>query len=450
MSGFPAIAKFKSVTDFQRHLQSVDKDLHCLTPSVKGESPMSRPITIGDRVLTNRWAVHPMEGWDATDDGKPTPDLLRRWYNFGRSGSALIWGGEAYAVCPEGRANPNQLHQGSSDGLVESMQILISELRRGQDDAGIAASETFIGLQLTHSGRWSRPSLSGPAPLTMFRDDYLDEKVGIIDDSCLLSDADLGEFPSLYADAAANAQQAGFDFVDIKCCHGYLLHEALSAFERPGIYGGSFENRTRLFREIVSAVRNRCPQLEIGVRLSVSDDRDNPFDEAIEFVALLDELSIRLVNQTIGSPYYCPHVQRPAAFAPCDGVVPTIDPLHSVAVHIKAVRELKAAHPHMIFVGTGYTYLQEYAPAVAEYEVSNNHVDFVGLGRMILSYPEMASDHLAGREFQRKRICRTFSDCTTAPRNGMKSGCYPLDPEYRVRPEAKQVQALRPSPESNG
>ena len=446
MTSFPAIATFKNVTDFKNHLQTIDPDLCCATDVPSGGLAMAQSITIGGRTLNNRWAVHPMEGWDATSDGRPSADTLRRWYNFGLSGSALIWGGEAYAVCPEGRANPNQLHQGSNSDLIGTMRALMSELRRGQAASGIASEETFVGLQLTHSGRWARPTSAGAEPLTMFRDAFLDERVGVIDDSCLLSDADLQELPALYARAATNAQAAGFDFVDIKCCHGYLLHEALSAFNRPGPYGGSFENRTRLFCEIVAAVRGACPDLEIGVRLSVSDDRDNPFDEADEFISLLEALGIRLVNQTIGSPYYCPHVQRPAAFAPCDGVSPTSDPLYSVAAHIQSARKLKHAHPNMIFVGTGYTYLQEYAPAVAEYEVANNHVDFVGLGRMILSYPEMARDHLAGKEFQRKRVCRTFSDCTTAPRNGMKSGCYPLDPEYRARPEAKKVRGLRPPP----
>ena len=446
MTSFPAIATFKNVTDFKNHLQAIDPDLCCATDVPSAGLAMAQSITIGGRTLNNRWAVHPMEGWDATNDGKPSADTLRRWYNFGLSGSALIWGGEAYAVCPEGRANPNQLHQGSNSDLLDTMKALISELRRGQAASGIASEETFVGLQLTHSGRWARPTSAGAEPLTMFRDDFLDERVGVIDDSCLLSDADLQELPALYARAATNAQAAGFDFVDIKCCHGYLLHEALSAFNRPGPYGGSFENRTRLFCEIVAAVRGACPDLEIGVRLSVSDDRDNPFDEADEFISLLEALGIRLVNQTIGSPYYCPHVQRPAAFAPCDGASPTSDPLYSVAAHIQSARKLKHAHPNMIFVGTGYTYLQEYAPAVAEYEVAHNHVDFVGLGRMILSYPEMARDHLAGKEFQRKRVCRTFSDCTTAPRNGMKSGCYPLDPEYRARPEAKKVRGLRPPP----
>ena len=111
---------------------------------------------------------------------------------------------------------------------------------------------------------------------------------------------------------------------------------------------------------------------------------------------------------------------------------------------MRVTRELKAAHPNLILVGTGYTYLQDFLPHVAEYEVASGHVDFVGLGRMILSYPALPQDHLQGKGMQRKQICRTFSDCTTAPRNGMRSGCYPLDPEYRNRPEAKAVRGFRP------
>ena len=58
-------------------------------------------------------------------------------------------------------------------------------------------------------------------------------------------------------------------------------------------------------------------------------------------------------------------------------------------------------------------------------------LDAVGLGRMVLAYPELPADVLQGRPLQRRRICRTFSDCTSAPRAGLVSGCYPLDPHYK-------------------
>lgn len=486
MPDFKLPASFADAAEFRARWQEIDPALNCSDgPSLEVESdsaasagsastnPMAQAIDVCGRRLANRWAIHPMEGWDGTKDGRPTADTLRRWYHFGLSGAALIWGGEAYAVCPEGRANPNQLHQGSHDDQVECMQQLLAELRRGQQDAGLDPTASLVGLQLTHSGRWSRPTTAGPAPRTAFRHAFLDHRVGLSDtevdattahadaDRALLSDEELAALPALYADAARNAAAAGFDFVDVKCCHGYLLHEFLAARTRPGQYGGSFENRTRLFREIVAAVREACPDLIIGVRVSLTDDLEDGFgvnanatghadrfdsEEPFQFLQLLQDLGIELINQTLGSPYYCPYVQRPAAFPPSDGKPVDRDPLFAVAEHLQLVRQCKAAFPQLKFVGTGYTYLQDYLPHVAEYEVGAGHVDFVGIGRMVLSYPQMPVDQLAGRPMQRKKICRTFSDCTTGPRNGMRSGCYPLDPEYRARPEAKKVRALRPKP----
>ena len=266
------------------------------------------------------------------------------------------------------------------------------------------------------------------------------------------------------------AQRAGFDFVDVKCCHGYLLHELLGARGRRGPYGGSFENRTRLFRRIVDEIRSATGDFEIGVRVSLADvfphtpdpdtkiggprdwegavpyessfgvDPDDPrrFDltEPLRFLELVHALGIRLVNVTLGSPYWCPHLQRPAAYPPSDGYLPPRDPLCEVAEHLRVTRAAKRAFPDLVLVGTGYTYLQEWLPHVAQHEVRCGHVDFVGLGRMVLSYPELPRDVLAGRPLDRRRICRTFSDCTTGPRAGLPSGCYPLDPHYRERPEA--------------
>ncbi|MCA8966224.1 MAG: NADH:flavin oxidoreductase, partial [Planctomycetes bacterium] len=307
------------------------------------------------------------------------------------------------------------------------------------------------------------------------RHPVLDARLGIADDATLLTDDDLRAIAACYVDAARLAQQAGFDFVDVKACHGYLLHELLGAKGRAGDYGGSFENRTRLFREIVAGIRVACPGLAIGVRLSLADvlpfekdpdtglgrpmraslpyehgfgvDAQQParFDltEPLALLRRFVELGIELVNVSLGSPYWNPHLQRPAAYPPSDGYQPPDDPLRFVKVHLDAVQSAKAAVPALKFVGTGYTYLQEWLGHVAQHEVAAGHTDFVGLGRMLLSYPELPHDLLAGRDVQKKRICRTFSDCTTGPRNGMVSGCYPLDPFYKQRPEAAVIKKLR-------
>ena len=165
--------------------------------------------------------------------------------------------------------------------------------------------------------------------------------------------------------------------------------------------------------------------------------------EPSRFLALLQDLDIQLVCITAGSPYYNFHIQRPALFPPSDGYLLPEDPLVGVARQIKITAELKASFPDLTFVGSGYSYLQDWLPNVAQATVGAGLTDFVGLGRMALSYPALPADFMAGKPLQRKRICRTFSDCTTAPRNGMVSGCYPLDEFYKSSDEYERLMAIK-------
>ncbi len=276
-----------------------------------------------------------------------------------------------------------------------------------------------------------------------------------------------------FVQAARRRQRAGFDFVDVKHCHGYLGHEFLSAVDRPGRYGGSFENRTRFLREVAAGVRAEAPGLAVGVRLSAVDwvpfrkgpdgrGEPEPFagayrhafggdgsgvgadlTEPLHFLDLLATLDIRLMCMSVGSPYYNPHIQRPALFPPSDGYLPPEDPLAGVARQIAVAAELKRHAPTLAVVGSGYSYLQEWLPNVGQAVVRTGGADFIGLGRMALSYPEMPADVLAARPLRRKQICRTFSDCTTAPRNGLVSGCYPLDPYYKSSEDAIRLAAVK-------
>ena len=391
----------------------------------------------------NRFAILPMEGWDGDEDGRPTDLVRRRWERFGRSGCGLVWG-EATAVRHDGRANPNQLvlHESTADDIAALRQLLDPRQR--------------CGLQLTHSGRWCRP---GPAR-TAYEHPLLDRRVA----GTVLTDDELDQLAEQYIDAAVLAQQAAFDFVDVKHCHGYLLHELLSAHDRPGRYGGDLAGRTAFLRTVVAGIRARAPGLDVAVRLSAydlmpfvpGDDRmgrpevDGPYPHAFggdgtglgvdltETHALLDvltSLGVSLVGTTAGSPYYNPHVQRPAYFPPSDGYQPPEDPLVGVARQLAATAELATAHPEITFVGGGYSYLQDWLANVAQAVVRTGGATMVGLGRMALSYPDLAADVLAGRPLQRRMVCRTFSDCTTAPRNGLVSGCYPIDPFYKEHPQ---------------
>jgi NADPH2 dehydrogenase len=182
-----------------------------------------------------------------------------------------------------------------------------------------------------------------------------------------------------------------------------------------------------------------------GFGLNENNPVEYDLTEPRRFLALLESLNIRLVNLSAGSPYYNPHIQRPALFPPSDGYRPPEDPLAGVARQMEVTRILKRQFPNLLIVGTGYTYLQDFLPYVAQAAVREGWVDSVGLGRMVLTYPEMLLDVLQGRQLERKRVCRTFSDCTTAPRNGLPSGCYPLDGHYKHSEAAERLKQIKHS-----
>ena len=480
------IPTLKSVDDFKRHLESLAIDLPCDDALIRGaESPLAKPVenvVINGKKIGNRFAIHPMEGWDGTVSGGITEEVTRRWTRFGESGAKLIYGGEAMAIRADGRANPNQLiiNEANKADLARLREAAMTAHR----DRFGTADDLAIGFQLTHSGRFCRPNDKTKwEPRVTYRHPLLDARFGVVSDAQVLSDHEVEGLIEAYVAAARIAADVGADFVDIKHCHGYLLHEFLSAFTRPGKYGGSFENRTRPLREIVEGIRSSGCRLDLGVRLSafdfvpfkpdatralrgklgpgvpedfshalpylygfgVNQEQPTEYDltEPLRFVDLCARLNIKILNLSAGSPYYNPHIQRPAAYPPSDGYQPDHDPLIDVARQIGVVRTLKAAARGIIFVGSAYSYLQEYLPHVAQAVVRDGWVDVVGMGRMVLSYPGIFSDALDRGELSPKLICRTFSDCTTAPRNGLISGCYPLDRFYAIKPEAQKLKEIK-------
>jgi len=477
------LGSLKGVARFKEHVRSLSLDIPCDDEIVFGpDSSLRQPLLRGEVSLGNRIAVQPMEGWDGTSDGSPTERTFRRWQHFGRSGAKLIWGGEAVAVSHEGRANPNQLlaAEHTTAALARLRAVLVAEHKK------VTGSEEglVVGLQLTHSGRFCRPNTHDRSePRILYRHPLLDHKMKLPADYPVLTDGEVGSIIEDFHRAARLAWKLGFDFVDIKHCHGYLGHEFLSAHTREGNYGGCFENRTRFLREVVQGIRSVAPGLAIGVRLSAVDTvpfvpdpqlsskgkpgpgipatRENliPYrwafgvnaqapteedlTEPIRFLSVLEELDIQLVNLTAGSPYYNPHVQRPALYPPSDGYQPPEDPLVGVARQMDVTRKLKQQFPNFIIVGSAYSYLQDFLPNVAQAAIREGWVDLVGIGRMVLSYPEFLWDASEGNPIQRTRVCRTFSDCTTAPRNGLPSGCYPLDSHYKNSEEGRKLVSLK-------
>lgn len=473
-TNYRRVATLKTADDLAAYLQQLDVELGFDRELEHGpQSPLGQAFDLDGFSIGNRFCILPMEGWDGTPDGRPTDLTKRRWQHFGESGAKLIWGGEAVAVRPDGRANPNQLM--SNDATAGELEGLRKILIEAHEKKCGRSDDLLIGLQLTHSGRFARPNDKKKLePRTLYRHPILDRKFGISDDSTLFTDAEIDDLIGDFVKAAVRAQAAGYTFVDLKHCHGYLGHEFLSARTRPGKYGGSFENRTRFLRELVAGMRRDAPGLQFGVRLSafdmlpykMGDDKrgvpeaheglypfsfggsaENPLQldlaEAFQFLELLTELGIKLVCISAGSPYYNPHIQRPALFPPSDGYLPPEDPLVGVARQIAATAQLKARHPELCVVGSGYTYLQEWLPNVGQHYVRTGQVDFVGLGRLVLSYHDLPFDVVNGQPLQTKRICRTFSDCTTGPRNGLVSGCFPLDPFYKEHPQHAELKAFK-------
>lgn len=477
------ITSLKTSDDFRRHIATLGVELGLDdTLSPPEASPVFAPAVWQRLTVGNRIAIQPMEGWDGTSSGGASEATYRRWRRFGASGAKLIWGGEAMAIRPDGRANPNQLILQKNNAT--DISRLRSELINSHTEHFGSANDLVVGFQLTHSGRFCRPNQKHLwEPKVAYRHPLLDARFGVKDDQQVFTDLELSELIDDYANAAKLAEEIGANFVDIKCCHGYLLHEFLGARERSGRYGGNFINRIRLLMEIIDAVRIAAPTLQIGVRLSAFDsvpfqadpttaepgkqgqgmpvphdhllpyefgfgiDKASPtredLSETKELIAALSERGVGLINISAGSPYYTPHLVRPAAYPPSDGYQPHEDPLLTVSRHLSVVGQLKRAFPQMLFVGSGYSYLQEFLPNVAQYQLRKQLVDFVGMGRMVLSYPNQIVDAVQQRPSERKLVCRTFSDCTTAPRKGLPSGCYPLDEYYKKSDDAQRLKEIK-------
>jgi 2,4-dienoyl-CoA reductase-like NADH-dependent reductase (Old Yellow Enzyme family) len=380
----PRIASLKTPDAFREALARCGAEIPFDESVEHGPSaPLAQSFTIGGRTVGNRFAILPMEGWDGNLDGTPSELTRRRWHRFGQSGAKLIWGGEAVSVREDGRDNPEQvfISEENLSSIASMREELVAEhvKRFGRDD------DLFVGLQLVHSGRYSRPHDKGRhEPVTLYRHPMLDRRLRANETPHVLSDDEIARLVDDFVRAAKQAQRAGFAFVDIKHCHGYLGHEFLTAVDRPGKYGGSIENRTRFLREVVAGVRAEAPGLEIGVRLTIFDSvpfrvgpeghgEPEPWDGPGAYpyafggdgtgtgsdlegpsaaLSVIESLGIRWVCTSLGTPYYNPHLLRPAAFPPSDGYLPPEDPLVGVARHIHLTRRLKERHPNLIFVGS--------------------------------------------------------------------------------------------------
>ncbi len=420
-------------------LQEKADELGVTLPIETDLSPLARSVDIGSTATPNALGIHPMEGCDGTTNGKPDELTRRRYDRFARGGAGLLWF-EATAVLQEGRANPRQLL------LVEENADAFRRLRQDALEAGRQANGAdhtpYTTIQLTHSGRYSRP-VDKPAPIIAHHDGLLDEALHVPEDQAIVTDDYLDRLQDRYVAAARLAYACGFDGVDIKSCHRYLMSELLAAHTRPGKYGGSFENRTRLLLDVVRRVRKEVPDLDVTVRLNVYDGHPYPWGwgvnqedptipdltEPVRLVGLLREAGVALINVTAGNPYYTPHINRPFDTNVTGGYTPDEHPLVGVTRLIDLARQIKEACPDIPVVGTGYSWLRQYLGNVAAGVLKRGWADIIGVGREAFAYPDYARDLLTKGEMKSRGVCIACSRCTQIMRDHGRAGCVPFDRE---------------------
>ncbi len=403
----------------------IDEDL-----SILGEA-----VSIGGLRTPNRFLVQPMEGFDSTPDGSPGTWCFRRYGRYAEGGSGFLWF-EATAVLHEARSNPRQLALHS--GNVGQYARLVEATRRAARAA--FGHEIVAVIQLTHSGRYSKPA-GLPRPMIAHHSAVLDPKHNLPSDYPLVSDDYLDRLQDVYVEAARLARRAGFDGVDIKACHRYLVSELLASHTREGKYGGSLENRSRFLREVVHRVRQTVSGLLVATRINVYDAIPHPYGfgvdrndcrvpdlrEPIELIRQLRSLGIPLVNVTAGNPYYNPHYGRPYD-RPIAGMEYAEEhPLEGVARLVDLARQVQQALPDLPVVATGYSWLRHLMPYVAAGVIRAGWSALIGQGRSAFAYPDAARDILAEGRMKPEKACITCSGCSQIMRDGTMTGCVVRD-----------------------
>ena len=383
-------------------------------------------LPLNGKLLPNRLALHPMEGCDCTPEGSPGELTLRRYERFGAGGAGLLWV-EACAVKNEGRANARHLYINRDN--FPGIKKLFDNMLAAVHVASGNHFKPYTVLQLTHAGRYSKPDADVVAMVAVAENPYLDPKTN--PKRRLITDEELERLEDQYVEAARLAKEIGFDAVDIKSCHRYLISELLSAHTREGKYGGSFENRVRFLLNIIDKVKANV-DIDVTIRINAYDALPYPYgwgsdengfpalDEPRRLMQLLWEKGVRMVNISTGNPYYNPHIGRPADVGPYTAPE---HPIESAARMLQIIKEMKSSAPEMILVGTGFSWFREFGANIAAGCIEQGWMDVAGWGRQSFAYPDFARDIVTGGAMLRNKCCISCTKCTELMRFGGHSGC---------------------------
>lgn len=406
-----------------------NSQLNVNLPYSEDTSVLAKVYKLGNKVIPNRLACQAMEGCDGTPDGEPDVLTKRRYERFAKGGAGIIWF-EATAVLKEGRANPRQLY--INENTMDAFKKQVENIKEtALKENGI---EPLVIMQATHSGRYSKPN-GRPEPLIAYNNPIFEKDNPIAKDR-IVSDEYLDHVGEALIHGALLAEKAGFDGVDIKSCHRYLNCELLSAYTREGRYGGSLENRTRLLRESVKgAIENCSAKFIVSSRLNAYDGFSYPYGfgvskdggtevdltETVWLIKELYSLGVRILNISMGNPYFNPHVNRPFAM----GSYETSEhPLEGVKRVLEGTAALKKEIPEMAIICSAISYLGVAAPHVVASFIKNGEFDFAGFGRTALAYPDFAKDILSIGDMDKSKCCICCSKCTEIMRKpGGTPGC---------------------------
>lgn len=410
-------------------------ELNLHLPFAKDTKVLAEPLKVRNLYLPNRLGIAPMEGADSLPDGSPSGYTARRYVREAIGGSAVIWF-EAISIAEEGRSSKTQLLL-TKDNLENYKQLTKEIKEAGRKANGFAP---YLIMQANHSGRYSNPD-NQPAPMIAYRHPEL-EKYRKADDSCIVTDDYLKGLEEKFGEAAKLAREAGFDAIDIKSCHGYLLAELLSAYTRPGIYGGSYENRTRLLKNgILAAKVYEDDQFMVTSRLGIYDGYLYPYGFGVseksgmtpdlaEPIRLVKELhqqyGMDMIDLTMGNPYATTHVTRPFD---AGKYVPDEHPFTGIDRMINGIGAVKKTVPGMVVYGSAPSYLRQYADLFTAGAVEEGLCDGMLFGRMAFADPDFANEIVKEGRINPKRVCMTCGKCGDLIRAHKPTGCVIRDPE---------------------
>ena len=420
---------YASLDDVKRRAD----ELGAFVPLSEDVRPLFQKLETPAFTAENRIAFQPMEGTDGTLDGAPDELTIRRYHRFAEAGPGVIWF-EAVATVPEGRASAHQLILTKEN--VDAYKRLIDEMREiSLKENGYAP---VIIMQATNSGRYSKPH-GYPEPMIAYNCPPLEDTP--LPSDRIVSDDDLRRYEAAYENSARLCEKAGFDGMDVKCCHRYLACELLSAYTREGEYGGSFENRTRFLKNCYRAAKSAISdKLFLTSRMNAFDGFPYPYGfgvndgeglkpdmtEAIRLIReLKSEFNIPLINITMGNPYKNPHVNRPYDVG---NYVPDEHPLEGIGRIMKGTSEIKKAVDIPV-LGSAYSYLRQYSVNLAAAMVEGGHTSMCGFGRLAFAYPGFVREARETGKIDKAKICLTCGGCAVLLRSGTPAGCVIRDRE---------------------